>query len=201
MRPASKCQTRVPTSSIKSSSWVTSKTVPADEDDFLPAIHDGAEVLDHFVVAERSADVLALHREPARRPVHRELDERTLNVRARQFVRLQAFDFLFARHHLARARAGREARDEILQLLDLLLALLVLRFDARADLRFGEHHLVVAAGVSDDRLIVDVRRMRADRVEEMAVVRNDNQRAFVAKEELADPVNRVESEMVRRLVE
>ncbi len=48
-------------------------------------------------------------------------------------------------------RAGREARDEFVQLRDLLFALRVFRFDARANLRLGEHHVVVAAGVHDDR--------------------------------------------------
>ena len=48
---------------------------------------------------------------------------------------------------------------------------------ARADLRLGEHHVVVAAGVGDDRLVVDVGDVRADRVQEMAVVRDDDERA------------------------
>ena len=30
------------------------------------------------------------------------------------------------------------------------------RLDRRADLRFREHHIVVAAGIGDDRLVVDV---------------------------------------------
>ena len=75
------------------------------------------------------------------------------------------------------------------------------RFDARADLRLGEHHVVVAAGVGDDRLVVDVGDVRADVVQEVAVVRDDDQRAVVAHEELAQPVDRIEVEVVRRLVE
>ena len=59
--------------------------------------------------------------------VHRELDVRALDVRPRQLGRLQPLDFLAARLHLARARAGGEARDEVVQLRDLLLALRVLR--------------------------------------------------------------------------
>ena len=88
-----------------------------------------------------------------------------------------------------------------LQLRDLLLALRVVRLDARPDLRLGQHHVVVAAGVGDDRLVVDVGDVRADVVEEVAVVRDDDQRAVVADEELAQPVDRVEVEVVRRLVE
>ena len=70
-----------------------------------------------------------------------------------------------------------------------------------ADLRLGDHHVVVAAGVGDDRLVVDVGDVRADRVQEVAVVRDDDQRAVVADEELAQPVDRVEVEVVGRLVE
>ena len=72
---------------------------------------------------------------------------------------------------------------------------------ARADLRLGQHHVVVAAGVGDDRLVVDVGDVRADRVQEVAVVRDDDQRAVVADEELSQPVDRVEVEVVGRLVE
>ena len=72
-----------------------------------------------------------------------------------------------------------------LQLRDLLLALRVLGLDPRPDLRLGHHHVVVAAGVGDDRLVVDVGDVRADRVQEVAVVRDDDQRAVVADEEVA----------------
>ena len=70
-----------------------------------------------------------------------------------------------------------------------------------ADLRLGDDHVVVAAGVGDDRLVVDVGDVRADRVQEVPVVRDDDQRAVVADEELAQPVDRVEVEVVGRLVE
>ena len=115
--------------------------------------------------------------------------------------RLQPLDLFLARHHLAGAGAGRETLDEVLQLRDLLLALLVVGLDAGADLRFRQHHVVVAAGVGDDRLIVDVRGVRADAVQEVPIVRDHDQRAFVAEQELAHPVDRIEVEVVGRLVE
>ena len=43
--------------------------------------------------------------------------------------------------------------------------------------------------------------VRADGVQEVAVVRDDDQRAVVADEELPQPVDRVEVEVVGRLVE
>ena len=131
--------------------------VAAGQHDLFAARDDAAEAVDERRAAKRLGDVVELERDPARRPVHVELDERALDVRPRQLRRLQTFDFLLARHHLARAGAGGEARDEILQLLDFLFALVILGFDARADLHLGEDHLVVAAGIRDDRLVVDVR--------------------------------------------
>ena len=72
---------------------------------------------------------------------------------------------------------------------------------ARADLRLRQHHVVVAAGIRDDRLVVDVGDVRADLVQEVPVVRDDDERAVVALEERLQPVDRVEVEVVRRLVE
>ena len=66
---------------------------------------------------------------------------------------------------------------------------------------FAMHHVVVAAGIRDDRLVVDVGDVRADVVQEVAVVRDDDQRAVVAVEEVLQPVDRVQVEVVRRLVE
>ena len=52
-----------------------------------------------------------------------EPDIRALYVGARQFLRLQPLHFLLTRSHLAGARTRRKARDELVQLGDLFLAL------------------------------------------------------------------------------
>ena len=44
---------------------------------------------------------------------------------------------------------------------------------------FGEHHVVVAACVRDDGLVIDVGDMRADLVQKMAIVRDDDEAALV----------------------
>ena len=152
-------------------------------------------------VAVGLADAGHFEHRPSRGAVHRELDVRALDVRPGQLGGLQPLDFLAARRGLAGAGAGAEPRDEVLQLRDLLLALRVLRFDAGADLGLGQHHVVVAAGIRDDGLIVDVGGVGADVVEEVAIVRDDDQRALVAHQELAQPVDRVEVEVVGRLVQ
>ena len=66
---------------------------------------------------------------------------------------------------------------------------------------FGHHHLVVAAGVGDDGLVVDVGNVGADAVEEVAVVGDDDERAIVAHQEILQPVDGVEIEVVGGLVQ
>ena len=175
--------------------------VAADQHDLLAAVDDGAEVVDHLQVAERLRQPLGLERHLARRPVLLEADVGALDVRAREVGGLQPLHFLAPRRRLRRARAGAEALDEVHELRDLLLALRVLGLDARADLRLGHHHVIVAAGIGDDGLVVDVGGVGADRVEEVAVVRDDDERPLVALEKAFEPVNRVEVQVVGGLVE
>ncbi len=133
------------------------------------------------------------------------LDLKT-NVRAgdigsRQLRCLQALDFFFARSGLRGTRAGREARDEFIQLRNFLFALGIFGFDARANGSFREHHIVVAAVVHDHGLVVDVGGVGADAVQKMAVVRDHDQHAFVLAKIVLQPVDGIEVQVVGRLVE
>ena len=143
----------------------------------------------------------ARQRHLARRPLHAEADIRPLDVGPRELGGLQPLHLLAARRRLARARAGAEPGDEVVQLRDLLLALRVLGLDLRPDLGLGHDHVVVAAGIGDDRLVVDVGDVRADLIQEVPIVGDDDERALVANQELLQPVDRLEVEVVRRLVE
>ncbi len=178
-----------------------SLAVPADQHDFLAAIDYRAEAGNDRRAAVGLGDPGTLERDAAGRPVHGELDVRALDVRPRQLGGLQPLHFLPARRHLAGARAGVEPGDEVVELRDLLLPLLVVRLHARPNLRLGDDHVVVAAGIRDDRLVVDVGDVGADGVEEVPVVRDDDQCPVIAHQKLAHPVNGFEVEMVGRLVE
>src|SRR5579885_1410864 len=118
-----------------------------------------------------------------------------------QFGNLQALDFFFARGRLSRARTRGEASDELIELRDFLFTRGILRFHTGTNLRLGDHHVVVAAGVHDDGLVVDVRGMRANAVEEVSVVRDDDQHTVVLDEIFLQPVDGIEVEVVGRLVE
>ena len=63
------------------------------------------------------------------------------------------------------------------------------------------HHFVVAAVVHDDGFVVDVGGVGADAVEEMAVVGDDDEHAFVFQQIILQPVDGIEVEVVGGLVE
>ena len=130
-----------------------------------------------------------------------EADVGALDVGAGELVGLQALDFLAAAGDLRGAGSGGEAGDEVVELGDLLFALRVLRFERGADLRLGHHHLVVSAGVGDDGLVIDVGGVGGDAVEKVAVVRDGDEGAVVAVQEVLQPVDGVEIEVVGGLVE
>ena len=130
-----------------------------------------------------------------------EADIGALNVGAGQVVGLQALDLLAAAGDLGGAGSGGEAGDEVVELGDLLFALGVLGFEGGTDLGLGHHHLVVAAGVSDDGFVIDVGGVGGDAVEEVAVVVDGDQRAVVVVQEVLQPMDGIEIEVVGGLVE
>jgi hypothetical protein len=118
-----------------------------------------------------------------------ELQIRTLDVRSGQFGDLQALYFLAPRLHLAGASAGGEARDELVELRNLLFALRVLRLDLRTNLRLGHYHVVVCAGVGDDSFVVDIGNVGANPVQEMPIVRDDDHHAVILIQKTLQPVD------------
>ena len=123
------------------------------------------------------------------------------DVGAGEVVGLEALDLFAAAGDLRGAGSGGEAGDEVVELGDLLFALGVLRFEGGADLGLGHDHLVVAAGVGDDGFVVDVGGVGGDRVEEVAVVGDGDEGAVVVLEEVLEPVDGFEIEVVGGLVE
>jgi hypothetical protein len=99
------------------------------------------------------------------------------------------------------ARARGKARNEFVELRDLLFPLRVFGFDARADRRLGHHHVVVAAVVHDHGFVIDVRDVRAHAIQKMAIVRDDDQHAFVFEQVVLQPVHGVEVQVVRGFVQ
>src|SRR5712664_765413 len=137
----------------------------------------------------------------ARGTLHLEANVRALDVGPGELGGLQALDFFFARGGLRGTGAGGKASDEFVELRDFLFALGVFRLDARANVGLGDDHVVVAAVIHDDGFVVDVGGVRADAVEEMAVVGNDDEHAFVFAEIILQPVYGIEVQVIGGLVE
>ncbi len=106
-------------------------SVAADKHNLIAAQNGGGKVADDVLggaVRLRVALVHVLELEDvlATGADHVEPEKRALDIRACELSRLQTLDFLLAGVHLRAARAGGEARDELVELCDLLVALLVL---------------------------------------------------------------------------
>jgi hypothetical protein len=159
------------------------------------------EVLVHDEIAVGLRDARELHHvfTAARRWL--ELEAHLLDP-ARWLDALDLLELLHARLHLGGVRgAGLEALDEG----ELLLEHGLLPLEGGLLLRFGErlllHVELVVAGVRGELAAVDLENARAHPVEELAVVRRHEQRAVVLFQELLEPDERLEIEVVRRLVE
>ncbi len=163
--------------------------VATHETDFFTAQNIRSEVLNDFLLAVGFGESLELKDVLAAGADHIELDVGARNVGAGEVVGLEALDFFAAAGDLRGTCAGSKTRDELIELRDLFVALGVFTFKTGANLRLGHHHLVVAAGVSDDGLVIDIGSVRGDAVQEVAIVRNGNQRAIVIVQKILEPMN------------
>ena len=84
---------------------------------------------------------------------------------------------------------------------DFFLAIGVIGFDARTNLRFREDHVVIAAVIHDHGFVVDVSGVSTNAIEKVAVVGNNDQDAFIFEEIVLKPVHGIEVEVVGGLVE
>jgi hypothetical protein len=175
--------------------------VAAHEADFFAAQNVARELVEDAFVSVALGEVFEFEDVLAGRADHVELDEGALDVGAGELVGLKALDFFAAAGDLRGAGAGGKTSDEVVELGDFLFALGDLRLEGGADLRFGHDHVVVAAGVNDDGLVIDVGGVGGDGVEEVAVVGDADEGAVVGVEEVLEPVDGVEIQVVGGLVE
>ncbi len=128
--------------------------------------------------------------------------ERELRIPVRRRDQLHLLQLLDAALRLRRLGGlGLETVDEALQVRDLPLLLLVGGRLQRQTLCALLLELRIVAGVERHGLAVHVQRVRRDRVEELAVVGDADQRAFVGLEPVLHPEHGVEVQVIGRLVE
>ncbi len=129
---------------------------------------------------------------------HAELDRR---VHRRAFDALQAVELLLAATRLFAALPSLVATDELLGMRDVFLLRLVLLRPALHPLGAQLHVVRVVAGIQLGALVGDLDSTCGHAVEEVAVVRDDDERARPVEQVLLKPFQRGEVEVVRRLVE
>ena len=174
----------------------------ADERDLVIVLDDKGDVVEELDAADGLRQMLHGQNLIADLAVGTEVDERVLTGRGLDFVELDLLEGTLSGGRLLGLGSVRgEAGDEFLQLLDLLLLLLV------GFLHLADHQLgglvpeVIVAGVERDFAVVDVCDVGADLVQEVAVMRDDDDDVGEIDEELLQPCNGVKVQMVRRLVE
>jgi hypothetical protein len=121
---------------------------------------------------------------------------------ARRLDAVDLLELLHARLYLRRmARARLEAGDERLFLREHRLLARVLRFGLLGQDGALAVVEVVVAGEGRELAAVDLDDARAEAVHELAVVRRHDERAVEVAEERLEPEDRLDVEVVRRLVE
>ena len=178
--------------------------VRADQADALAALH---QHIAHPHAQSRAAAILVAdsQRIGCQRDLagldlraHAELERR---VHRRAFDALQAVELLLAATRLFAALPRLVAADELLGVRDVFLLRLVLARPALHPLGAQLHVARVGAGIQLGALVGDLDGARGDTVEEVAVVRDDDERARPVEQIVLQPLQRGEVEVVRRLVE
>ena len=174
---------------------------PDDGDALAP--HDGErDVLEHPVLAVALAHARHLEHLPAAGPALLEAELRIAPRALGERLDLDPVDRLELALRLAGLGGlGAEALDEGLVLGDLRLALLDLALPSLALLALGPDEGLVVSRVGLDRGVVDVDDRRGDVVEEPVVVRDHQRRPLEVLQELLEPADRHDVEVVGRLVE
>ena len=92
-------------------------------------------------------------------------------------------------------------RDDRLDAGDLLLLELIPLFERFSGFRFFCGELLVVSGIKLSSCVFDIEDLRRRPVEEIPVVRNEDQRFRISAQMLLEPVERIGVEMIGRLVQ
>ncbi|CPH55029.1 Uncharacterised protein [Burkholderia pseudomallei] len=180
--------------------------VRAEQADALAVLDRQRDALDDrdfaAVVRAVAAAHVFHHEHRVRRGIGRAEFEREWRSDVRGRDPLHLLERLHPALRLLRLRRLRlEAVDEALQMRNRLLLLFVCALLQFELLRAQHFELRVVAAVTLHLAILEMQRHVADGVEEFAIVRDDDERARIAMQPVFEPDDRVEIQVVRRLVE
>ncbi len=177
-------------------------TVRADDRHALAGFNLEAEVLEQRLAVEALGHFFDHHSLAVQLLVLLETDERAHTARRLDLGQLDLVDRLGAGRGLLGFRGvGREAADEGLQFGDLRLLLGVVRQQLLAGLGRHGHVLVVVAREQAQLAVVQVSHVGAHAVQEVTVVRDDDHQAGTLGQDVFQPADGVDVQVVGRFVE
>ena len=173
----------------------------ADKRNFIAARHAERHMIENLFAVDGLGNVLDLQNILARLSVHLEADKRIAAGRCRQFVNRQLVNELFAAGCLlGLGFVCGEAADKFLQFLNFFVRLLFLVVErALYQLRRLVPELIVA-DVQANLAVVDIYDVGADIVEEVTVMRYNDDGALIICQKIFQPCNGMNVQMVGRLV-
>src|SRR6266576_6037290 len=175
--------------------------VHPNQRDAIAALNHEADVAKNFFLTIGFCDPGELGDNPtARLWLRKRKVDRLLFFRQLDAIHLFEF-FDPALHLLGLGRLITETIDEYFQLLDTLPLVSVCSFELLEALSLLLFVVVVIAGVEVNALVPDFHDLADCDIEEIAVVRDQNERVWIFGEIFFQPVARFEIEMVRRLIQ
>ena len=180
-----------------------STRITADEDDLIVLLHVEVQVTEEErTIIGISGKPLDLEDLVPWVTIRGENNPRIAATTGLDFLDIELLEHLLtARSLLTLSHVGTEAADELLELLLLFLSLLILLLL----LTQGELAGLIPEAVVTSELLdtteVNVYRVRADRVEEVTVVTDDQHRLLVFGEVVFEPSHRLQVEVVGRFVQ
>ncbi len=178
-------------------------TVRTHNRNFLARFNHGREILDNGTLVGL-AQTLDRHGQAMQNFFLFKTNKRVLTRRRLHFdgLCLQATNLFQARGSLTGlGLVGGKTAHKVLQLANTLFGLGVGRQHTFARLHRRQHVIVVVAGVDTQLAVIQVSHVSADLIQEVTIVTDDDHRALVAVEHIFQPTNRVDIQVVGRLVQ
>ncbi len=174
----------------------------ADKGNFITARDTERYMIEYLLAVNGLGDVLDLQNVLARLSVHLEADKRIAAGGCRQLVNRQLVNELFTAGCLLRLGfIGGESTDKFLQFLDFFICLLFLVVQGALYQLRGLIPEFVVADIQTNLAVVNIYDVRADIVEEVTVMGYNDDCALVICQKILQPCNRMNIQMVGRLVQ
>ena len=175
--------------------------VSAHEGDLVVVSHDEGDVVQNLFSIDGLGNAFHGEHLISDFPVGAEIDVGILSAGGTDFVQLDLFQgTLSGGRLLGLGGVGGETGDEFLQLLDLFLLLLVRFLHLLDEQLAGLIPEIVVTGIQLNLAIIDVRDLGADLIQEITVMGNHDYRIFKFNEEILQPCDGVQIQVVGGLI-